>query len=419
MPAVPGFLPSRNAPLFHNSPWPPGTSLAVSIFGLPAVNMDVTQMGLCGGMSFLTRDIFESGTPQLRGTDSTKIPLALAELLVGRLVQSFDGSVTVARWLNLTQVPDHDTTFWGPGVFHQTVDACAAIMNDVDNGILSPIGVILTGPSWWPGDVFNNHVELVYGYEKVDSQLTLHVYDCNNQGNDDITISLDVSSTAPAKVISTNGTPDPDRPGQIRGFFCLPYTHADPAPAYIDDATVYSNWWKSQMTPGSGDTVSIVAVNTGSTTWTTAKDYRLGSQAPPDNTIWGTARVDLPVAAVDPQDPALFSFGITAPTSQGKYAFSWQMVRDPDDFFGSGIFPADMVTVAPPGMRVVPDVIDLDAYGAEQAILAAGLKYRVAATGTGGPDTGTVFKQAPNAGIPTHPGAVVTIWLLRGTGPGE
>src|ERR1700689_1986360 len=100
MPAVPGFLPSQNAPLFTNdgpaTPWPPGTSVSVSIPGLPAVNIGVTQMGLCGGMSFLTRDIFESGTPQLRGTDSTKIPLALAELLVGRLVQSFDGSVTVA-----------------------------------------------------------------------------------------------------------------------------------------------------------------------------------------------------------------------------------------------------------------------------------------------------------------------------------
>lgn len=99
MPCVPGFLPSQNAPLFHNSPWPPGTSLGVSIYGLPPVNLNVTKMGLCGGMSFLTRDIFETGTPQLRGRDSTKIPLALAELLVGRLVQSFDGPGTVIRWL--------------------------------------------------------------------------------------------------------------------------------------------------------------------------------------------------------------------------------------------------------------------------------------------------------------------------------
>lgn len=417
MSTVPGFMPSKNAPLFHNGPWPPGTSVTVSIPGLPTISIDATQMGLCGGMSFLTRDIFESGTPQLRGSDSTKIPLALAQYLVSRLEQSFDGPATVARWLSLTALPDHDTQVWGPGVFHQTVDECPAIMNDVDTGMLSPIGVIVTGPSVWPGDVFKNHVELVYGYERSGSELTLHVYDCNHPGDDSITISLDISSTTPAKVISTNGTADTDRPGQIRGFFRVPYAHADPGPAYIDDATVFSQWWKGQMTPGSSDTATVVAVNTGSTSWTPARDYRLGSQVPPDNTTWGTARVDLPVAQIDPQDHAVFSFSITAPTSEGQFAFSWQMVRDPGDFFGSGIFPAEMVTVAPADAPVVPDVVGSDASFAEQAITAAGLKYKVVLTGAS--DHGTVLKQSPAAGIIARPGAVVTIWIAGGRGPGN
>jgi hypothetical protein len=408
MPAVPGFKPSQNAPMFHNGPWPPGTTLKVSIPLLGTVNLDATQMGLCGGMSFLTRDIFESMTPQLRNTDSAKIPLALADLIAARLVQSFDGPATVLRWLSLTALPNHDTQFWGPGVFHQTVDECPAIMSDIDNGMLSPIGVILT-ESWWPGDVFNNHVELVYAFEQIDSQLTLHVYDCNNQGDDDITISLDISSTTPAKVISTNGTQDPNTPGQIRGFFRLPYTHADPTPAYIDDATVYSNWWKGQMTPGSDDTATVVAVNTGSTSWTPADDYRLGSQAPQDNATWGTARVELPAAQVDPQQQARFSFPIVAPTVEGQYAFSWQMVRDPDHFFGTGIFPPEMVTVAPAGAPVVPDVTGLDAKTAEQVIIDAGFKFSV--TETGAVDSGTVIKQSPLAGTISRAGATVSIWV--------
>jgi hypothetical protein len=226
MPFVPGFLPSQNAPLFANDgaagPWPPGTSLTVSVPGLPTVSIDATQFGLCGGMSFLTRDIFESGTPQLRNTDCTKIPVALADLLVNRLVQSFDGPATVARWLTLTWLPDHDTTIWGAGVFHQTVDACqpgpGSIRADVDGGMLSPIGVILTGPSWRPGDVFSNHVELVYGYDLAGSQLTLHVYDCNHPGRDDTTISLDISSTTPAKVITTNGPTTPAAVARSAGF---------------------------------------------------------------------------------------------------------------------------------------------------------------------------------------------------------
>jgi len=57
MPYVSGFLPSRSAPLFHNGPWPAGLDLRISLAGLPAASIDVTQMGLCGGMSFLARDI--------------------------------------------------------------------------------------------------------------------------------------------------------------------------------------------------------------------------------------------------------------------------------------------------------------------------------------------------------------------------
>jgi len=394
----------------------------VSIPGLPTVNIDATHFGLCGGMSFLTRDIFESGTPQLRNTACTKIPLALADLLVNRLVQSFDGPATVARWLTLTALPDHDTTFWGAGVFHQTVAACqpgpGSIRADVDGGMLSPIGVILAGPSWWPGDVFSNHVELVYGYDLVGTQLTLHVYDCNYPGRDDITISLDISSTTPAKVITTNGTYDPGRRGQIRGFFRLPYTHADPTPAYIDDAAVYARWDPGQVTTGSTETATVVAVNMGSTTWTQAASYRLGSQAPQDNLTWGTARVDLPAASVDPQHPVLFSFPVTAPTSQGQFAFSWQMVRDPEKFFGSALWPPETITVASPGAIVVPDVVGDSAAGAEQTIVDAGLKFVVHLMGPG-PDPGTVAKQAPAGGTIATRGAIVAIWVEGGTGPGS
>src|SRR6266566_7555029 len=92
MPSVPNFLPSTSAPLFYNGPWPPGTNLSISIPGLPAVTVDATQMGLCGGMSFLARDIHESGTEQLRNRDSRRIPAALAQHVLGRLIQSFDGA---------------------------------------------------------------------------------------------------------------------------------------------------------------------------------------------------------------------------------------------------------------------------------------------------------------------------------------
>jgi hypothetical protein len=217
---VKGFLPSTNAPLFHNGPWPPGTAFSVSIAGLPAISIDTTHMGFCGGMSLLTRDIFESGTPHLRGTVASHIPLPLAQLILNRLIDSFDGPATVAKWLQFTQRLDHDTWLGGAGTFHLTVDECAGIMQVIDSGHLCPIGVVLT-QSYAPWDVFQSHVELVWGYELAGPQLTLHTYDCNNEGNDDITISLDISSQTPAKDISTNGTDGPSA-GRVRGFFQLP-----------------------------------------------------------------------------------------------------------------------------------------------------------------------------------------------------
>ncbi len=334
MKSVPGFLPSTNAPLFANGPWPPGTSFTVSIPGLPPISVNTTQMGFCGGMSFLTRDIFESGTPQLRGLVAADIPPALAQLILRRLIDSFDGPPTVAKWLDFTQKLDHDTVFGGPGAFHMTVNECPAIMADIDAGILCPIGVVLI-QSLAPWAVFQNHAELVWGYDLIGSELTLHVYDCNNPGSDDITINLDISSPTPAKAISTNGTDGPTH-GQVRGFFRLPYTHADPSAAYIDDAVVaVSTPPPAQMTPGSHAPAEITALNTGSTSWTPSQNYRLGSQAPQDNTIWGTGRVDLPASRVDPQQTVGFQFQVTAPDQAADEQFCWQMVRENVHWFGT------------------------------------------------------------------------------------
>ncbi|MDL2079000.1 NBR1-Ig-like domain-containing protein [Streptomyces sp. GXMU-J15] len=338
---VPGFRPSTRAPLFGNSPWPPGTHLQISLSGLPPVSLDATEMGLCGGMSFLARDIHESGTPQLRGRSSAHIPLDLAHHILRRLVDSFGGPGVVGRWLGETQALDHETVFWGPGLFHRTIDEIPGILDEIDRGVLCPIGLVLVH-SYAPWDVFQNHVVLVWGYERHGDILTLRTYDCNAPGRDDIVIRLDVSSHRPAKTISTNGTDG--APGRIRGFFRLPYTHVDPAPAYIDGAFVrMTGPPPTPMAAGTRAQVTVTAVNNGSTTWTAADVYRLGSQSPQDNTTWGTGRVDLPQATVDPGDSAVFRFGIQAPATAGRYAFCWQMVREGVRWFGQ---PSPRVTVA-------------------------------------------------------------------------
>jgi hypothetical protein len=231
--AVPGFLPSTRAPRFGNGPWPAGTELSLSVAGLPEVSIDATRMGLCGGMSFLTRDIVESGTPQLRATRSEQIPVPLAQHILGRLLDSFGGSATVKRWLSLTQTPDEDTRVRGRGMFHRTIDELPGIIAEVAAGRLCPIGLVLTR-SLAPWAVFENHVVLVWGYEQYGDTLTLRTYDCNRPRRDDITIRLTIGSTTPVRPITTNGTDMRANDGHVRGFFRLRYRHKDPSAVYME-----------------------------------------------------------------------------------------------------------------------------------------------------------------------------------------
>jgi hypothetical protein len=285
-------------------------------------------------MTFLARDIFEAGTPQLRNRSSARIPPQLANHLLDRLKQSFGGLGTVNRWLSSTQSLDHDTILRGAGLFHKTVQECQAIMADIDAGVLCPIGLVLA-QSWAPWDVFHNHVVLVWGYELAGTALTLRIYDCNREGRDDITIQLDIGALKPAKPIATNGTDIDTKPGFVRGFFRLNYTRADPAPAYIDDAIVsVSIFPPSQMIPSSSANVRVNAINRGSTTWIRG-NYKLGSFSPRDNMSWGINRIDLPLPKADPDQTISYDFQATAPANAGQYTFAWQMVREGVHWFGT------------------------------------------------------------------------------------
>jgi hypothetical protein len=317
---VPGFLPSRSAPLFHNGPWPAGLDLRLSLAGLPAASVDVTQMGLCGGMSFLARDIHEAGGRQLRSTDSRTIPLPLGRHILHRLLDSFLGPGVIPYWLHATQELDHSTWFWGKGLYAETVEAALQVMRYVDAGGLVPIGVVLAH-SPWPWDVFQNHVELVYGYDLVGTRLTLHVYDSNAEGSDHVVIELDIGSTAPVQPVTTNGTAIAGQAGRVRGFFVLPYAHEDPAPAYLDDGAV-------TVASTSGPlTVDVVIDNTGSTTFDPALGYRLG--VAPEGSGWGPTRWELDVA-VDPGRTVTQVVPLSPPSGAASSPPRLQLVRDDD-----------------------------------------------------------------------------------------
>jgi hypothetical protein len=91
----------------------------------------------------------------------------------------------------------------------------------------------------------------------------------------------------------------------------------------------------TDMIPGQTATVSVTMKNNGTTTWTNANSYRLGSQNPQDNSNWGFNRVSLSgTDSIVPGGSKTFTFTITAPTTAGPYNFKWKMVHDGVGWFG-------------------------------------------------------------------------------------
>jgi phosphatidylserine/phosphatidylglycerophosphate/cardiolipin synthase-like enzyme len=90
----------------------------------------------------------------------------------------------------------------------------------------------------------------------------------------------------------------------------------------------------STMQPGQRATVSITMKNTGTTTWTRDAGYKLGSQNPENNTVWGINRVELGQERVVTGQTIVLNITLTAPSTPGVYNFQWQMLRENVEWFG-------------------------------------------------------------------------------------
>lgn len=96
-----------------------------------------------------------------------------------------------------------------------------------------------------------------------------------------------------------------------------------------NDAQFVTQSVPATIAAGQSVNVSITMKNTGTSTWSGGAGYKLGSQNPQDNTIWGLNRVSMPSSqAVSPGKLVIFSFNVTAPLTTGLYNFQWQMMRE-------------------------------------------------------------------------------------------
>ncbi|HEX5751637.1 MAG TPA: M12 family metallopeptidase [Archangium sp.] len=89
----------------------------------------------------------------------------------------------------------------------------------------------------------------------------------------------------------------------------------------------------TSVTRGQTFTVTAIFENTGTTAWSIAAGYKLGSQNPQDNSTWGTHRVALPGTIYTGQW-AYITMNLRAPSTPGVYNFQWRMLKENVAWFG-------------------------------------------------------------------------------------
>ncbi|MBZ5505569.1 MAG: hypothetical protein LAO78_08785 [Acidobacteriia bacterium] len=328
---VPGFLPSTSALHFNNA-WPHLPLLTIQTpFG--PINLGDTALGVCGGMCYVARDLAEvHALPPTATTAPSTTDDPVFQYTVARFFDSMTvGAVATYYALMDPALPDHETDLSQIGLaphgraWVMINEAWPKIQADIDNGHTSPIGLVLT-KSLNPIDLGLNHVVVVFGYDLVGTDLTLHIYDPNFANNDAQTIRLSIADPLHTTTVTSN------HPG-LNCFF------------HLDDYSAVMPWQRavclgqsvpsSPVLAGHSYPVSITMKNTGITTWTSAgsNPQRLGSQNPQDNTVWGRNRVDVP-QLVPPGSSAVFNFTVTAPLTPGTRPFQWRMVQELITWFG-------------------------------------------------------------------------------------
>jgi len=128
------------------------------------------------------------------------------------------------------------------------------------------------------------------------------------------------------------------------------------APASGNRAQFITQNVPSAMAAGQKYSVSVTMKNSGSTTWTAASNYRLGSQNPQDNKVWlgTTNRVNLGSGdSIAPGQEKRFDFTVTAPSAPGAYHFQWRMLREFVEWFGD--FSSDITVQVAPRTVAIPN----------------------------------------------------------------
>lgn len=218
---VPGFRPSTRGLHFPNE-FPHAPVVRITLPGGLSIPIGDAAKGLCGGMVYTARDLYEAGLAPPRRTRSPKDGPML-QYLADRLVASLSLPFGPATYLKLMDptMSDEDRAWRMIRV------EWPAIRADLDRGVLCPLGLITT-KSYNPLVVGRNHQVLAWGYDIRDTRLTLRVYDPNRPNDDHVALTLDTAHPRQATQVTCS------RGDSVCCFFRTDYTFADPRKAFGD-----------------------------------------------------------------------------------------------------------------------------------------------------------------------------------------
>jgi hypothetical protein len=215
--AVLDFRPSRHGLHFVNR-FEPGR-----VQRLVEPRTDV--MGMCGGMSFVVRDLFErridppaDREPPIRGSRRFRA-------LYRRQFESFDWFRLPIRFWILAVLHADPPTWWSrllrrPPLGELVRDVeWPRIRAEIDAGRLTQIGLV-RDRSVDPRHLTRNHQVLAYGYRAEPHLVTVRIYEPNWPDRDDVELRMDLAGDRPGFAQSTGEA--------LHGFFLAPFKPAEP-----------------------------------------------------------------------------------------------------------------------------------------------------------------------------------------------
>jgi hypothetical protein len=215
--AVPDFLPTRNGFHFANR-FPPGPTIRVGPLDPRWIGVGDAKDGLCGGMAFTVRDLFEAGVAAPPDREPPANGSPRFKSIVRRQVQSLDWMRLPFRfWLRSAL----GASFGGDRARATYEREWPKVRREIDEGRLAMIGLVRVG-GWNPFRLTGNHQVMAFGYAEDGRGVTLRIYDPNWPDRDDVSVTLHLDpALRPTHLEQSTGEP-------VLGWFLAPYASADP-----------------------------------------------------------------------------------------------------------------------------------------------------------------------------------------------